>query len=157
LHSLDVMPPKKPPVHLDVDCVNILPSKSSSLHELIEAILDSWVIEGVAKALGSVISGIVDTYLEAKLLSFTKSFNTLKADNVNQLSSITELTSTVTELKVENNALRGRLEGLDSLGVKISLFTVCNKRTTPKLLLVVTSSSWCLHKRTFDEILLLPL
>jgi len=75
LHGLDVMPPKKPPFNLDVDCLNILPQKNASLDKLIDAILDSRVIDAVAKALGSVISGIVETHLDAKLLSFTKSFN----------------------------------------------------------------------------------
>ena len=81
--------------------------KRTSIEDVIEALLDSRVVEQLGTALGTKISDIVERCLGDKLKDLNESITLLKVGNA-------ILTKTVVELKTENKALKSKIDELDA-------------------------------------------
>lgn len=78
-----------------------------TVEDIVEALLDTRLVEALGKALGATICKIVETRLDEKLESLLDTVTTLKADNARTMKAVADLSR-------ENKALKTRMEELDA-------------------------------------------
>lgn len=87
---------------------------SNVSEDLVEALLDSRVLEQLGDALGDRISAVVEAKIEAKLQTLLGDFQKLKEESAQNSRVIVGLEAKVKTLNDENVALRTRLDEIDA-------------------------------------------